>query len=264
MKYFVFSILFVLAISARAQITLEHTYFVTPSVDFQLDQVDSGIWKYVYCNKVDSIVLFNLDHSVDRTIKVPWPSVNSFSLTMLTKHLFDLDGNYEYLVQGPDNPPNNWNMIRIFREDGTLDFACDSCIYAYIENTNEGAKMLISRSQLLNQFQVYSLPGKLPSCQTYLASVNPSVTNELEFVPTSAYPNPTSGQIRIAYQLPMGTFSGEIVVTSEAGAEMKRYRVTNAFSDLLIDGSEFPSGSYFYKVVTDKGNSSVGKFTIDR
>jgi hypothetical protein len=70
-----------------------------------------------------------------------------------------------------------------------------------------------------------------------------------------AYPNPASGRVRIAYDLPQGVTSGEMILTSEAGREVKRYHVTNAFSDLLIEATDLPSGSYFYKLVTDKGES---------
>gem|GEM_PF-3538982 len=78
----------------------------------------------------------------------------------------------------------------------------------------------------------------------------------------SAYPNPSSGRVRIAYQLPPGVSFGEVILTQEDGTEMKRYRVTSAFSDLLIDGGDLPSGAYFYKLVTEKGGSPVRRIVI--
>ena len=109
---------------------------------------------------------------------------------------------------------------------------------------------------------VYSLPGKLPGCSTIAsASVTPSIAYD-PVLPTSAYPNPSSGRMRIAYQLPAGVSSGEVILTREDGSEVKRYRVTNAFSDLLIDESELPSGAYFYKLVTEKGESSPQKISV--
>lgn len=113
------------------------------------------------------------------------------------------------------------------------------------------------------EFDVYSLPGKLPRCSTtQFAGVNPSITYEGSTLPTSAYPNPSSGRVRIAYQLPAGVSSGEVILTREDGTEVKRYRVTSAFSDLLIDGADLPSGAYFYKLVTEKGESPVQAISI--
>jgi hypothetical protein len=68
--------------------------------------------------------------------------------------------------------------------------------------------------------------------------------------------------VRIAYELPLGVSSGEIVLLSEDGKEVKRYMVTNAFNDLLIEAPELPSGSYFYKLVTEKGESLVKKIAL--
>lgn len=45
---------------------------------------------------------------------------------------------------------------------------------------------------------------------------------------------------------------------------MKRYRVTSAFSDILIDGADLPSGAYFYKLVTAKGESAALPISLIR
>ncbi|MFI5202224.1 MAG: T9SS type A sorting domain-containing protein [Candidatus Kapaibacterium sp.] len=109
---------------------------------------------------------------------------------------------------------------------------------------------------------MYSLPGKLPHCTTTLSGVTPSTAYADPYIPTSAYPNPSSGRVRIAYQLPPGVSSGEIILTTEDGTEVKRYHVTSAFSDLLIQESDLPSGTYFYKLVTAKGESPVQAISI--
>ncbi len=85
--------------------------------------------------------------------------------------------------------------------------------------------------------------------------VNPLFETEKSMPQPSAYPNPSSGRVRIAYQLPPGVSSGEVILTREDGSEVKRYRVTNAFSNLRIEESDLPSGAYFYKLVTEKGES---------
>lgn len=79
-----------------------------------------------------------------------------------------------------------------------------------------------------------------------------------------AYPNPSNGRVRIAYDLPNGVTSGEIVLTTSDGREVKRYHITNAFSDLLIEEGNLPAGSYFYKVVTTRGESPAQRIVRER
>ena len=278
MKYFIFPLLFVLSVPVKAQIKLEHAYAYNQPDDIGLIEVDSGVWKYVYCtfaSPYSTIQIHNMDHSLERVITMPVRA----GLLVLAKRLFDTDTDYCYLASVPKSSESS--ALAIYNASGTLLFSRDSCYLgtnnsanetaspnldgnfpSAIKSTSHGTKMIITTTTNNQHVEVYSLPGKLPGCQKTLAAVNPTITYEGNSIPTSAYPNPTNGSIRIAYQLPVGIFSGEIVVTSETGTEMKRYQVTDAFSDLLIDGNEFPSGSYFYKVVTDKGTSITGKFTV--
>jgi hypothetical protein len=83
-------------------------------------------------------------------------------------------------------------------------------------------------------------------------------------LPTSAYPNPSQGRVRIAYQLPSGVSSGEVVLTDEVGREVKRFHVTSAFSDLEIQESDLPSGSYFYRLVTSNGESAAQRIVCEK
>jgi hypothetical protein len=277
MKYFIIVFLLFFAPSAHAQITLEHIYSNTNT--FGLVEVDSGDWKYINFNQKDSIKLFNLDHSIDRVILVPvLPTGATWNLAVIARQLFNIDSEYSYLLTASGGQKGH---VRIFKEDGSTIFACDSCDFGLeandnpdwvfaggyslsILNTSNGSKMFITSfinpASLL--FEVYSLPGKLPSCQSTLAGVNPPTSYIDPAFPTSAYPNPSNGQVRIAYTLPSGVSSGDLILTTEDGREVKRYHVTSAFSDLLIEASDLPSGSYFYKLVTEKGESVAQRIVM--
>ena len=267
MKYLILFFICAFAVSAQGQITLEHTY---PHSGFGLVEVDSGVWKYVQTNLRDTIALYNLDHSLDRIIKIPWVSPNpdyGSTLLVIAKKLFDLDDTYAYLLISGDT--NGRNILLIFKEDGSLLFSCDTCQldgeinligYQYgfpsaIQATSAGTKMIVLKGYPANP-EVYSLPGKLPGCSTSTLGVtNPSIAGSDPSLPTSAYPNPSNGRVHITYELPVGVSTGEIVLLTEDGKEVKRYQVTGAFNDLLIEESDLPSGSYFYKLVTNKGES---------
>ena len=102
----------------------------------------------------------------------------------------------------------------------------------------------------------------LPSCPQTASVVNsPAFYNEATFL-TSAYPNPSSGPIHVSNELPAGVSHGEIILTSEDGREVRRYRVTAAFSDIVLQNSELESGSYFYTVVTDRGTSAAKRIVV--
>jgi hypothetical protein len=270
MKYLITIFLLLFAVSARAQITLEHSYPNPTSVSgFALFQVDSAHSKYVQCSGSDTIYIYNLDHSLDRVISIPetLPAGADNTIILIAKRLFDSENDYAYLLHTLDSV--NMDVLRIFKEDGSLLFNCDNCWLSsknsVVTNTDSGAKMIIVRGGNNQRFEVYSLPGKLPTCSTTPTSaVNPSIAYTNPTLPTSAYPNPSSGQVRIAYELPSGVSSGDLILTTEDGREVKRYHVTSAFSDLLIDAGDLPSGSYFYHLVTEKGESGAQRIVMTK
>lgn len=268
-----------LAATSHAQITLEHTYnnsFDPGSRSIHLVTVDSGLCKYVVFNGKDSILIYNLDHSIDRKIIIPNIDTSaSHTLHYLSKKLFDLNDQYEYIVA----EASSVKKVRILSENGAILYSCDTCTihnpfnpYIYskdieiesIITTEEGSKLLIDRWNTTN-VDVYSLPGKLPGCSTTKASIEiPSIISSNSGFTTSAYPNPSNGKVRIEYKLPNGVSTGEIVIADALGNEVKRYRVGNVFSDILIEKSDLASGSYFYKLVTDKGESEAKKLVVIR
>jgi hypothetical protein len=283
MKHFIVLVFIFSAVSAKGQITLEHTYQQYNSYLF-LSEVDSGEWKYILFNQKDSIVIFNINHSFEKTIIIPSLGNKSYFyplLSFVSKKLFTLNDIYCYFLQADAydtiNKRNLGPLCRIFDQDGNLLFSCDTCgLNVYqdpviikdiaqlqpIFNTNNGTKMLIERGDD-NRHEVYSLPGKLPNCTTTKLGVTqtPMIING-NSLPTSAYPNPSSGQMRISYKLPPGAETGELVISNIEGVVVKRYKVGNIFNDILIEKSDLPSVSYFYKLITSKGESETKQLVI--
>jgi hypothetical protein len=268
MKYFILTALsfmaFFAATAARAQITLEHTYAKVRQ--FGLVQVDSNEWRYVTNNGYDSITLFNLDHSLDRVIHVILRTDTSSGsdfpfLLVIAKGLFSNDSSYGFLVASL--------KLQVYKEDGTillslsrsgLQTPMDLSDVLYepvsIKTTDRGTKMIVVTD---TGYQVYSLPGRLPSGQQMLSVGGSSPQTNMPSIATMPYPNPSSGQVRIEYALPPGAQSGDLILTSIDGRELKRYHITSAFPDLLIEPGDLPSGSYFYKIITEKGESAARK-----
>jgi hypothetical protein len=267
MKYFILLLFVLIAASSQAQITFEHSYYYYPPGyagirpnSFELDRMDSATWKYVLFNDVDSLLIYNLDHTLDKLILVPNPSRQNLFFFWIAKNLFTLDNSYCYMVSTNGIPGH----ITVYNENGNVQFGCENCWLNNIINTNEGPKMLIDyyRSDSLIQTSVFSLPGKLPTGGIARSSVSSPTIISNNVLPTSAYPNPSNGQIHIEYKLPDGVPTGEIVITNIQGTEVKRYKVGSVFNDILIEKSDLPSGSYFYKLVTEKGESEARRIII--
>jgi hypothetical protein len=279
MKYFIVLLLVLMTASSKAQITPEHTYN-TANYQRAIVQVDSGVSRYVLYNGYDSVSIYNLDHSLDRVIQLPVKQDDStFNLLgQISRRLFDPDEGYECLIiTGGYRQPS----ITIYRENGEIIFGCVSCqltrndagtyginaatgSLAAITNTEHGAKMMVDyyNGNYVFQTVIFSLPGKLPGSAVRLGVVEPpSVVSGNNF-PTSAYPNPSNGQMRISYSLLSGETTGELVIISTDGVEVKRYKVGEGFNDILVEKSDLSSGSYFYKLVTEKGESEVKRLVI--
>jgi len=193
-------------------------------------------------------------------------------LAVISKHLFNLDNAYEFMLSGVDTSLSNWPMLKVFNENKDTLFICDSCtlnsnynqgsLYpSPIKYTPIGSKLIVFRG-FQDQYDIYSLPGKLPGCTQALGVNDPSIALSQSQIPTSAYPNPATGRVRIAYELPAGVSSGELVLMNVEAKELKRYHITNAFNNLLIEAGDLPSGSYFYKVVTEKGESATQRVVL--
>jgi hypothetical protein len=95
------------------------------------------------------------------------------------------------------------------------------------------------------------------------SEVSSSIVKE-NIIVSSAYPNPSNGQIRIEYTLPDGVATGEIAITNLEGIEVRKYQVGNIFNDILFERSDLPSGTYFYKLVTGKGESEMKKIIVTK
>jgi uncharacterized protein (TIGR02145 family) len=67
------------------------------------------------------------------------------------------------------------------------------------------------------------------------------------------YPNPTSTATSVYYHMPQGTKAGKIVIYDGLGKEVKRIKITSS-SGILVIG-ELPQGSYYFRLITEKGIS---------
>jgi Secretion system C-terminal sorting domain len=252
-----------------AQITLEHTYPLA-SVHLYMTKLevdgDKYVWRDLWINR--EIKLYNLNHSLFKTMTLPgsisWVNNTIPSLLYISQHLFALDDSVEYMFVYIDVNTNMYKTT-IINELGSIIFVADSLVplvmanvpqeQVPIYNTSAGTKMILSVQYGGGIANVYGLPGNLTT------SIEPNIFSD-DLGKMLAYPNPTSGESHIPYQLPLGETTGEIVFYNLTGAEIKRYRVDTAFTELVLTTSDLAAGSYYYQLQTPRSKSEGKKLVV--
>lgn len=231
----------------------------------------------------DTIRLYNLDHSVFKTILIPqFSAPNGYDVKYVADALFDTDSSdIDYLITvQPSASPGIDGMIKVFEESGNILLDLDSSGLAYtggalfngeelvpIIETDSGAKLITFKSLFLgtggSSYHIYSLPGHLP-CNLCIGNNGSQVAiNELnpvfeDLLLSNPYPNPANSTIKIEYHLPADVKTGNITFYDILGNKIKSYKVDRSARHLILNTNEFASGTYYFQLVTDTGRS-VGK-----
>ena len=279
MKKLIIGLLLIAGISSEAQITLEHTYPAGSVIKdyLRLVKLSSSGYKYAADND-SSLTLYNLNHTVFRTITFPpfsfgllSSSSNVVHTYYISEELFNTNPNdIEYLLFYTD--PHTMGHIIVYDETGNILFSKDTVTFGgsgvylnedFISYSTAGCKMIISH-RYSGAAYVYSLPGFLPCHDCTNGETSSFVTDNGHPKEGSItnYPNPSSGQTTIEYELPQGTTIADLVFYDMTGREVKRYKVSNAFKDILISTDELAAGTYYYQLQTTSGFKAGKKMIV--
>jgi len=126
-----------------------------------------------------------------------------------------------------------------------------------------GYKMIIY-GYFYPQAFVYSLPGTLPcsDCANGLTGSRTMANNNMQGSEILNYPNPTKNETTVAYDLPQGVTNADLVFYNITGQEVKRFKVTNAFKDILISTADLEAGTYYYQLQAPGANSAGKKMIV--
>lgn len=273
-----FLLLILISFRLNAQITFEtaypnNVYYDPPG----LVNFSAAGYKYVFAD-TDQIVLYNLNHSVYRTILMPnMPAgCHNFRVRWVSDQLFNTNPlDVEYVLTY-ESLTTFLRSVRVYDENSNLLFARDTFDLPGndpgtglhemgIVHTSAGVKMIL-RNHINAKTTVYSLPGVLP-CRMcdggVISGLQPNSTSTTQSQQVQApYPNPTQGSITLPYSLPNGTTTGEMIIYDMMGREVKRYSITNTFSSLVLETSELAAGAYSYSIQTTFGISPGNKFSV--
>ena len=180
---FLFAVLLIVSIS-NAQITFECEYdtIQAPNVVWLIAIGDNYYRYFVRDNDNYQFKLYNLNHSLEKTIS--YPAVSGFpnhylsSLTdsydvpsaFITQSLFNTDNLIEFVIIYRDSSFCK-EKLRIYNEIGSILLEIDSSSSFYIASAGNNVYKLIvfKTTSCPYKFlgtQIYSLPGTLPAGKT--------------------------------------------------------------------------------------------------
>lgn len=283
--FFFFSIIY----ENFAQITLENNYPATSSnIRFQSVLLESAGSKYaVYDRALFQLKLYNLDHSIYKTITVNNPTTNLYDPVNITSSydeiayvkegLFDTDSEVEFmLIYSTDGtgPSGSTRGVAIINEDGSIilnrvdayprfstfagSVTNSDCILNASDNTT---KMLLVEP---TGYNVYSLPGTLSCNPCGSVTGTAKVAGSSNTIALQNAPNPANSYTNIYYQLPEETQEADLILYNTQGIEIKRYRVDQMFDHLQISTEDLHAGTYYYSIVTEEGQTASKKMLILR
>lgn len=202
--------------------------------EFTNDENDEGkaIVTVVYCTDK----LFDLDNQIEFVIEAS--ILNSTGLT---------DSNFLYIVDGDGS-------VMLSRLNGSI--YTESTVNAiYFDGVAYKMKIGIRSENDNNIQEIYSLPGTINT----ITSIETSLEKNLQ---PKAYPNPAIEYTRIAYELPAGNSSADLVIYNSLGKEIQRLKVGEIYKDVLVNTTSFQEGTYIYYLITDGSNFQQGKFIV--
>lgn len=226
------------------QITLEHVYDNTVTGITRSPTDIMTIKFYSNDTSDQTFTIYNLDHSIYKTVKLYVPdgasigSLNSFYTDFInTDPLIE----FTYSIWYKDSQNNNVKDTYIINEDGELIKKFEKAYLVTINCTENSNKLWVHKSE---SKEIYSLP-------TTLSHV-PSMQVENTRFP---YPNPAGETINIPYQL--SGKRGTVFIYGASGGLIEQKKVDGNFSDLQLDVSGYAKGMYYYKVDKQRGEFMV-------
>lgn len=240
--------------------------------------------KYYYVDSDDmTFVLYNADHSVFKTIQIPLDLYDDTTHDLesvlfpfcTSKYVFNSDDNIEYLLSVWTYPKSGGDGLvstYIINEEGTILFekAGEEPAYTggsltqfpgWITNTDNGTFMLfqdIEDTQLIT----YSVPGSIPCYECNPGTPTAPETIAAQNYDLKSFPNPADEQITISYEIPEGSKKADLLIYNMNGVLIKSYEVDGVFNNLVVQTSEFVSGTYLYQLKADDFVSPAEKFVV--
>lgn len=241
--------------SVEAQITLENTYNVAGSSSYLTTiQLSNSGYKFVLTEPtLSQVKLYNTNHSIWKTINVP--TISGFTLIgvyNISEGLFNVDSQVEcvaYYANYSTTPVQLYT--KVIDETGTVIKDIPDRAYAGVAATSSNTfKLIVNDNNMIRD--VYSLPGT----SSNLGLPNGGVTGQVGV----SYPNPTSQFITLPYDLNESNSTGVMNIYNVSGQIIESFNIDNSFNSILLDLSNYSSGTYRYNITVNGVESSSNSF----
>jgi hypothetical protein len=274
MKRTLFLCLFLVSfLQSNAQMTLEHAY-PTPmsNVGLVTENASQSVTgpvlvnlavsgkKYAVCQS-NNLNLYNLDHSLWKSIPISDPGNGHADIFYISENLFKLDNKIEFGISYMNALGQSTMYVK--DEDGITLNTINGIYWMYIYKSAPDSSKAIVMAYPNTQNAVYALPGNLPCEQCSSSNTNVHNVGEVSqaFI-SDPVPNPANGQTRIDYRLPTGKATGKIVICNVDGQTIKTYDVNKGSNTIIIETSDLSQGIYYYSLQTTAGRTSARKMLI--
>jgi hypothetical protein len=239
----------------NAQITLENTYNVVSSSSWlSTVQLSNSGYKFVLIEPSSfQVKLYNTNHSIWKTINVP--TISGFTLIgvyNISEGLFNTDNQVEcvaYYANYSSTPAQLYT--KVIDENGTVIKDIPNRAYAGVVAISSNTfKLIVNDNNMIRE--VYSLPG---------TSINLGLpTGGVEGQVGVSYPNPTNQYITLPYDL-NGTSSTAVMrIYNANGQIIESFNIDNSFNNILLDLSNYASGTYRYNITVNGVESNSNSF----
>ncbi|HOZ87025.1 MAG TPA: T9SS type A sorting domain-containing protein [Bacteroidia bacterium] len=267
-----------------AQITFDNSY--TSPLAISLDKLQFSGYKYVKVNIQNlKIELYNINHSLFKTISIPTQTAPIQSVSYVSENLFDTDNLVEFVVStytsSFSGPSQSFKAkVQIYKENGTLLFSRDSTsisqsnnpifnntngIYFDGQNTKMRLQIYAPNFPSTIKTEIYTLPGSIPCIECSSTGTvsgisspgNPGQNNPI------FYPNPVTDQLKLKYELPKDYKTADINIYDLQGKLIETFKVTDTF-DFIYLPSDYNNGLYLYTLNVDGKAIKTEKIILNK
>ena len=208
--------------------------------------------------------LYNEDYTLYRSVDIPYDYVGSaqYNMFYVTRSLFDCDTtNVEYLISW-SGQTQQWT--KVIREDGTELLSEEGVVNtAYNITVSESNGIVSGPNGSLLRLEggfwgsplsrIFHLCGQLPQNYSRMDSTMTGLTEvDQPLDQLKLYPNPSDSQINIDYDLE-GKKKGVLEIYNMEGQLIEQKNLGDFFDKVMLDVSEYTSGTYIVKIQTDNG-----------
>lgn len=264
-QFFSTIILIISVVTVFGQITLQKTYnYSTSVVKFET----IGYKYYLMDVPASHCRIYNMDHSLFKTINCPVPSGYYLSdVKYLSEGLFNSDSQielictyYKYVSSG-----NSYYYIygsKIIGESGNTLLTIDGAQYVYPIQTGTSEYKLFAYCYDYSVYpeKVWTNIYNLPGIPVYSASLS----NQTQDVLLKAWPNPASEIIRLEYQLPDQVKSANLNVYDSNGRRVQNFVIDSHSDHIALSVTDLSPGTYFYNIEYNNQQTAAKKIVVRR